>query len=465
MPRQHDREDESHTYPDGEARETARDWHETSGPEGLDDATWIDVIRKMDQVYSDLLRYQVEIEEKNSTLEETQRFVENVLGSMSDVMVVCDRNGHILDVNRALCALVGEPSSVLRGRTVAELFADEDSRQRAREIPRRLRDQRVEECEVRLRAQDGSVLPVAFNCSPRHDAEGRYVGLVMIGREVGELRRAYSELHEAHEALKRTQQQLLHSEKLASLGRLVAGVAHELNNPISFVLGNVHALRRYLDRLERYLAEVHDGAGPERLASLRRTLRIDYLLEDLQPLLDGTVEGAERTRTIVDGLKRFSAVDREERVPFDLVEVIERAVNWVTRAARMPFLASMDLPPELPMLGTAAHLQQVVTNLVQNAVDAMDGSEAPRLVVAGTAVDGWAEVRFHDAGPGLSEEVLNRLFDPFFTTKPVGEGTGLGLSISYGIVERCGGSLRARNHPDGGAEFLLRLPLEITSDS
>ena len=445
--------------PSDRARHEAPDWHDTAGPEGVDESTWIDVIRKMDQVYSDLLRYQVELEEKNSALEQTQQFVDNVLGSMSDVMIVCDRNGRILDVNRALCEMLGEPSSALRGRAVAELFADADSQAKARAIPARLRDVPAEECEAQLRGRDGAALPVAFNCSPRHDGSGHYVGLVMIGRSVGELRRAYRELRSAHEALKQAQQQLIHSEKLASLGRLVAGVAHELNNPISFVLGNVHALRRYLDRIERYLGAVHEGAAPEQLAALRRQLRIDFLLGDLEPLLDGTIEGAERTRTIVDGLKRFSAVDRDDEAPFDLVEVVDRAVKWVSKAARREVAIELALPTALPLRGSAAQLQQVVTNLVQNAIDAMADTETPRLSVHGSGDGGHAEVVVRDHGPGMSPEVLNRLFDPFFTTKPVGQGTGLGLSISYGIVERHGGSLSARNHPDGGAEFLLRLPL------
>ncbi len=435
------------------------DWHDTAGPEGVDESTWIDVIRKMDQVYSDLLRYQVELEEKNRALEETQQFIDNVLGSMSDVMIVCDRNGRILDVNRALCAMVGEPSTALLGRPVAELFADAASQAKAREIPGRLRDSTVEECEAQLCGRHGSALPVAFNCSPRHDAAGHYVGLVMIGRSVGELRLAYRELRSAHEQLKQAQQQLIHSEKLASLGRLVAGVAHELNNPISFVLGNVHALRRYLRRLEEYLAAVHGGADTAQLEALRRQLRIDFMLGDLEPLLDGTIEGAERTRTIVDGLKRFSAVDRDDDAPFDLVEVVERAVQWVRKAARIEVAVDLALPATLPMHGSAAQLQQVVTNLVQNAIDAMAGCPTPRLRVGAGVADGRAEIAFRDSGPGMSDEVLNRLFDPFFTTKPVGEGTGLGLSISYGIVERHGGLLTARNHPDGGAEFVLQLPV------
>ena len=152
-------------------------------------------------------------------------------------------------------------------------------------------------------------MPVDANCTPRFAASQRRVGTVLVARPTAEIRRAYQELRTAHEALKRTQQQLLHSEKMASLGRLVAGVAHELNNPISFVLGNVHALSRYSERLRDYLQAVHEGQTPAELEALLTKLRVPHILSDLPSLLEGTLEGAQRTADIVNGLKRFSAVD------------------------------------------------------------------------------------------------------------------------------------------------------------
>ena len=128
------------------------------------------------------------------------------------------------------------------------------------------------------------------------------------------------------------------------------------------------------------------------------------MLDDLDPLLDGTIEGAERTRTIVDGLKRFSAVDRDDDAPFDLVEVVERAVNWVSKAARAEIAIDLALPETLPARGSAIQLQQVVTNLVQNAIDAMGEGSAPRLAVRAGLADGFAEVAFHDSGPGMSAD-------------------------------------------------------------
>jgi two-component system, NtrC family, sensor histidine kinase HupT/HoxJ len=431
--------------------------------DGVGETVWIDVIRKMDEVYNDLLQYEVALEQKNAALEESHQFIESVLASMSDVLVVCDRHGGIEEVNASLQKLTGKDEAALKGRPVFDLFADDASRQRVRHLFSPSQRGATHDLELSLAAADGSTLPVSINCTPRVSSVGKLVGMVVTGRPVGELRRAYSALRQAHDELKRTQQQLLQSEKMASLGRLVAGVAHELNNPISFVLGNVMSLRRYATRLQTYIEAVN-GCGrcaqaPE-LGALREELRIDRILEDMTPLLDGMIEGAERTRDIVDGLKRFSAIDRVTDEAFNLSDVIERAVRWVSRAAPAQFSVHLDLPPELPMVGSSGQMQQVVMNLVQNACDATAGQPAPQLAIKGELGAGEVVVlRFADNGPGIPPEHLPRLFDPFFTTKPVGQGTGLGLSISYGIVERHGGRLEAANAPGGGAVFTLLLPL------
>lgn len=170
-----------------------------------------------------------------------------------------------------------------------------------------------ETVELLLRDKAGHAVPVDFTVTPRFVGRKRCIGYVFVGRPMAEMEpRAYRQLHEAHEALKLTQQQLLHAEKMSSLGRLVAGVAHELNNPISFVLGNVHVLDRYTTRLRQYLDALHAQAAisenPE-LCTLTKKLRIEHILNDLPSLMDGTMEGAQRTAAIVDGLKRFSVLD------------------------------------------------------------------------------------------------------------------------------------------------------------
>lgn len=430
--------------------------------EGVDESTWLDVIQKMDEVYTRLIDDEVELEKKNSELEQSQQFIFSVLTSMSDVLLVCDDSGLIEQANAALCELVGREESVLRGTPIYSLLADDDSRVLARAA---LADAPPSGKAIELNLLDGQGQPVSVdaNCTPRMGSTGRRVGTVWVGRPTAELKRAYHEMRAAHEALKRTQQQLLHSEKMASLGQLVAGVAHELNNPISFVLGNVHALRKYCERLQTYMGALHAHTPEPDLQQLRKQLRIEHLMGDLPSLIEGTLEGAQRTADIVHGLKRFSAMDSEERIPVNLVEVIERAIHWVQKGRSHPPQVHWASRDPVVVLGSAGQLQQVMMNLLQNAFDAVDGQEA------GGSPSVWIElsqptsdrvqVSVRDNGPGIASEHLSRIFDPFFTTKPVGKGTGLGLSISYGIVEQHGGQLSAKNSAQGGAELVLVLPI------
>ena len=361
---------------------------------------WIEVIQKMDEVYNDLLQYEVALEEKNSALEASHQFIESVLASMSDILIVCDRNGGIEEVNASLLHFSGKSAGQLEKTPVFDLFADADEQARARAVFARSGSDGVHDCEFFLRAGDGSTVPVSMNCTPRLSQTGKLMGMVVTGRPVGELRRAYSALRQAHDDLKRTQSQLLHAEKMVSLGRLVAGVAHELNNPISFVLGNVLSLKRYASRLGSYLDAVHasDMADHEALVALRQELRIDRILADMPQLIDGMIEGSERTRDIVDALKRFSAVDKMTPERVSLNEVVERAVRWVVQSASTKFAVDIDLPPDLCCSGSSGQLQQVVMNLVQNACDAVGKNQDARLAVRGNIEDGMALLRFADNG-------------------------------------------------------------------
>jgi two-component system sensor histidine kinase HupT/HoxJ len=431
--------------------------------DGVDESTWLDVIQKMDEVYTRLIDDEVELEKKNSELEQSQQFIVSVLSSMSDVLVVCDERGLIEQANAALCELVGRREDQLRGSSLSDLLADEASVRAAREAMDRSDAPRAGQgIELNLLDRQGQPVPVDASCTPRVGASGRRVGTVWVGRPTAELKRAYHEMRAAHEALKRTQQQLLHSEKMASLGQLVAGVAHELNNPISFVLGNVHALSKYSERLRRYIAAQHARLPEAELQRQREALRIDHLLADLPSLIEGTLEGAQRTADIVHGLKRFSAMDPEERKPVNLIEVIERAIHWVQKGRPAPVQVRWVPLQACTVLGSAGQLQQVMMNLLQNAFDALSAVPEPMVWVemgcTGDPQRSSVRVTVRDNGPGIPPEHLLRIFDPFFTTKPVGKGTGLGLSISYGIVEQHGGRLAARNAEGGGAEFILELP-------
>ncbi len=423
---------------------------------------WIEVIQKMDKVYADLVRYQVELEQKNAELEEAQQFIRSVLESMTEVLIVCDIQGRIVQVNQALEGLTGQPKKALLSRPFNELFGLE-SQPLVEQFAEKLGSDAIVDCEVNLQTLDGGSMPLAMNCSSRYDVKGRLVGMVLIGRPVGELRRAYEALNKAHRELKQTQQQLVHSEKMASLGRLVAGVAHELNNPISVVFGNMHALKRYGERINDYLLEVGAHLKPELHRQLRENHRIDRIEADMGPLIEGTMEGAERISKIVLDLRRYSGIQREKPEPFDLRQTVMTATQWVIKAAREKPEVSYELPDNLEIRGRQGQVHQILINLVQNAIDVMEGQQ-PRLEIACGRDEENAWISVHDSGPGIPDADLKKLFDPFFTTKAVGKGTGLGLYISYGLARDMGGDLWAGNHAQGGAVFTLLLPLEGQAD-
>lgn len=252
--------------------------------------------------------------------------------------------------------------------------------------------------------------------------------------------------------------ELAHSERLVSLGTLIAGVAHELANPAGYVLSNLAVLQSYGHRLLCYIAAIEAGASESARIELREELRIDRILADLESLVDGSIEGAERIHANVMSLGRYATPQREEARPYNLSETVRTAVAWVSRASGNRVPASYELPDRCLLTGHSNAVHQVLINLVQNAVDAMAGRNDAELEVTVSERAEWVEVCVRDNGPGLYTDDPDKLFLPFVTSKPAGEGTGLGLSISHSIARQEGGSLGAANHPDGGAAFTLTLP-------
>jgi signal transduction histidine kinase len=251
------------------------------------------------------------------------------------------------------------------------------------------------------------------------------------------------ELHEA-------QAQLVHGEKMRSLGQLVAGVAHELNNPIGFVHANLQLLSEYVPKLV-----AAQRAGED-------TARVESAIEKL---LSRSREGTERVKQIVADLRTFSRMDQAVLSEVDLNREIDRALTLMEPRLRDAIEVERDYGELPPVRCYAGQLNQVFTNLLMNAADAIDGKGKVRIRTrtrrssASDPASGGVRLEFHDDGPGMSPEVQARIFEPFFTTKPVGQGTGLGLSISYGIIERHGGRMLVGSAPGEGTTFVIELPL------
>ncbi len=248
---------------------------------------------------------------------------------------------------------------------------------------------------------------------------------------------------ERTEELQRTQTALMQSEKMRSLGQLVAGVAHELNNPIGFVHANLQLLEGYVRKLAR--ARVVDE---EEVEQARAAVR---------KLLSRSREGTERVKKIVADLRTFSRMDQAELADVDLNGEIHRTLALMEPRFKDGVEIDCDFGVLPPVRCYPAQLNQVFMNLLMNACDALEGRGRIRIVTR--AGRGGVSLSFEDEGPGIPEAVRGRIFEPFFTTKPVGRGTGLGLSISHGIIERHGGRMEVVCPPDGGTCFRIELPL------
>ena len=279
-----------------------------------------------------------------------------------------------------------------------------------------------------------------------------------------QLRTANEELQAAYRELQATQMQLVQREKMASMGQLVAGVAHELNNPIGFVYSNVATLEDFVRRLrgmlEVYRAAPLSEAERERMQGEWDARKIDYALKYLDAMTGGIKEGAERARKIVRDLRVFARSQDDVWQSVDLHEELESSLTLLNHLLKDRVTVHRKFGDLPPVECIRSQIDQVLLNLLANAAQAIAGQGA--ITIETRRDDDVALLVISDTGPGIPHDVMGRIFDPFFTTKPVGEGTGLGLSISYQIVKKHGGDILADSPPDGGAVFTVRLPLART---
>jgi two-component system, NtrC family, sensor kinase len=283
------------------------------------------------------------------------------------------------------------------------------------------------------------------------------------------LESANSELESTLSDLKNTQTQLVNSEKMASLGQLTAGIAHEINNPINFVTANVVPLKRDLDdifalinvydQLQEELGE--DVQLFEKVKHFKKEIDFDYLKEEVKMLLNGIGEGANRTAEIVKGLRVFSRLDESDLKKVDLNEGIDSTLILLNSAMANRIQVVKNYDPDAYLECYPGKLNQVIMNIANNAIHAMLSDTEKKigtLSITTKALADTIQITISDTGMGMSEEVRSKIFDPFFTTKGVGQGTGLGLSIVYSIVELHKGSISVTSELNIGTTFSIDLP-------
>jgi signal transduction histidine kinase len=323
---------------------------------------------------------------------------------------------------------------------------------------------------VQIRSADEvGILGATFNDMARA-LSGREFQLQELNKNLEDMvRQRTMELEKSHDALKKayldlqnTQDQLVQTEKMASLGQLVAGIAHEIKNPLNFIYGNTGFLSDYVQKLEKMLQRLeelpslseNDRAEVERL---KHANNYDFIKEDLRILIDNFSEGARRINNIVSDLRTFSRMDTDVASEVDLHASLEMSLNLLRNQHKDRIEIHREYGDIPKIQGFSGKLNQVFMNLLSNAFHAVP--DKGDVWIRTRADHGAVEVEIEDNGVGIPKEHLNRIFEPFFTTKPVGHGTGLGLSISYGIIEQHQGKILVQSTPQKGSVFVVRLPI------
>ncbi|MGV8922414.1 MAG: ATP-binding protein [Thermomonas sp.] len=380
-----------------------------------------------------------------------------------------------LEVTRTAIILIGAQREVNHANATARALAE---RVRAGSGPEYLLSKLSEEAWNQARASgrwsgeiislSGVVMEIVLNTV---EFGGGLRSFVTIG-DVSERNSRERELQQRHGELERTsrrlagaQEQLLQSEKMASIGQLAAGVAHEINNPIGYVHSNLGTLKDYIGALlgliESYEAALHAAdpvAQREHLHAKRERLDIDFIIGDLPKLLEESREGIERVTKIVQDLKEFSHVGRDEAMrPVDLHKGLESTLNIVWNDLKYKVRLEKNYG-KLPLVECRqSEINQVLMNLLINAGHAIENRGS--IIITTGAESGEAWISIADTGCGIAPDVLQRIFEPFYTTKPIGRGTGLGLAIAYSIAANHHGRIEVTSSPGAGSAFRLVLPV------
>ncbi len=269
--------------------------------------------------------------------------------------------------------------------------------------------------------------------------------------------------------LKAQQDALIRSEKLATLGTLVSGVAHEINNPLSFVHSNVDTLGQHSEAIAKLyplliesltLEESDRAAFAERVFKFLEEEDLEYFTQELDGLVSDTNDGVQRVKEIVRNLRSFARMDAQARTKADLNEGIRSTLKLINNQISANTRINLSLD-EIPLVFcNPGEINQVLLNILVNAAQALEGQSEPTLNIASKVDQDWVEIKIGDNGKGMTQQVQKRIFEPFYTTKEIGKGTGLGLSISYGIISHHHGELLVESAPNRGTLFTIRLPID-----
>ena len=393
-------------------------------------------------------------------------------------IIVLDSALRIQHWNAFITERCAVPLEQATGQPFVEVFAQADSPgfarivELARDNPKHIYNQWLEMPPLKLQASDAEPdLALQSNLFfPFNTPDGtQYFGLVVY--DASAVAQASEQLQAALKALgsKQAEQdqllrkletansQLLQSEKMAAIGQLAAGVAHEINNPIGYVFSNLKTLDGYVRDLLKIIDAVDAAANLDDLRQLKRNLEYDYIRGDVAALISESEDGIDRVKRIISALKDFSHIEEDEFRPADLHRGLDTTLNVVNNELKYKAEVIKEYG-ELPEVECIqSQINQVVMNLLVNAAHAIE--QFGRITLRTGRDDDWVWIEVEDNGSGIEAKLLNRIFEPFFTTKPVGKGTGLGLALSYNIMQKHSGSIEVHSEVGVGTRFRLNLPI------
>jgi len=383
-------------------------------------------------------------------------FYHRLVDTLPDAITISDLEGRIVKTNRRGAELYGaESEDEMVGRNAFELIAPEDQPKAAENLKQTLETGRLDNVEYWMIRKDGSRYPGELSASLITGSDGQPLAFVATVRDVSERKQIETRLAEA--------------DRLANLGMLAAGVAHEVNNPLAYLLLNMtkvaEELPRFADAADHCrttIEELCKRLGEDAPTSGNGAPCSRGRLYELADLARFAAEGGERVKKIVNDLRTFSRTDEDQRVLVQPNEVLDNAVNIASAQIEEDVRLSKDYS-DLPLIhASERHLCQVFLNLLLNAAHAVSGAEPGpgRIIIRTRSDDRDISVEITDNGCGIEPEVAGRMFEPFFTTKPAGVGTGMGLSICQNIVHSHGGVIEVESSADRGSKFLVRLPIQ-----
>ncbi|MGK7899907.1 MAG: cache domain-containing protein [Hormoscilla sp.] len=413
-------------------------------------------------------------------VKEERNFASAVIETAGALIVVLDLQGRIIRFNHTCERTTGYSFSEVRDRHFWDFFLVPEETEAVMAV---FEDLQVgtfgSEYENYWLTKDGDRRLISWSNTALQNSEGEINYIISIGidvteqKQAEELRKAKETVEGALRKLQQTQAQLIQSEKMASLGQMVAGIAHEINNPTSFIYGNITPAKEYaadlMNLLELY--QLHYPEPDSEIAASAEAIDLEYIKEDFPKLLYSMQMGADRIRAIVLSLRNFSRLDESDMKHANLHEGIDNTLLILHHKLKpkdgkveIEVIKEYGLLPEINCY--PSQLNQVFMHIIGNAIDALHSQgdrkdRSPTITIRTELRDKkWAIARIADNGPGMTTDVLNKIFDPFFTTKPVGSGTGLGLSISYQIiVDKHGGKLNCISSPGKGTEFIIKIPI------